>query len=86
MNFVVILAISLVVMIVIIGIFTGRSRDGNRALQSCEARGGECVIENDGNPCVPPDYRANLGKSPCSNYDEDEGRTYVCCLKVFDLD
>ena len=41
-NFIVVIAISVIVMLIVIGIFAGRSSEGSRDLQSCEARGGVC--------------------------------------------
>ncbi len=79
MGFVVILAISLIVMIVIIGIFTGRARDGNRSLQSCEAGGGACVqnVTGGANPCAGPEYIAPVDRVCPSGQ--------VCCQRAFDF-
>ena len=76
MGFVVILAISLVVMIVIIGIFTSRAREGGTAIQGCEARGGKCVsggCQND------PEVTAMQITGTCPG-------SQVCCLRRFDED
>lgn len=42
-NFIVIIAIALIVMFVVIAIFTSRASEGDQNLRSCEARGGVCV-------------------------------------------
>lgn len=58
MNFVVVLAIALIVMVIIIGIFASRSSEGNKNLKGCEARNGVCVS---GTSCSGSD--ASLGAS-----------------------
>jgi hypothetical protein len=65
MNFVVVLAIALIVMVIIIGIFATRSSEGNKNLQGCEGRNGVCVESYDGSDgttfssgCPPENARA----------------------------
>ncbi len=41
-NFIVIVAIALIVMFVVLGIFTSRTREADDTLSSCVAVGGDC--------------------------------------------
>lgn len=84
MNFVVMLAISLIVMIVVIGIFVGRSSDGNRNLRACESQNGYCLI---GHTFCPPNH-ANASTVRITGALCYEGNTnnvvqgnYVCCVR-----
>lgn len=55
MNLIIIAAILLIVLVVILFIFTGRAKDFTKGVESCEAKGGECVYEGHNNyPCEGP--------------------------------
>ena len=87
MGFIVILAISLVVMIIVIGIFVARSRDGDMGLRSCEARNGVCVLgatSCTGNHNNYP-LASNIPIFGAICYDGNNNardpNTYVCCMR-----
>lgn len=83
-NFIVIIAISLVVMLVVIGIFAARSSEGNENLRSCEARNGVCTsasscdeAEEDGASSTPM-----MGAVCYDDEDKDEvDDDQTCCIR-----
>ena len=85
MGFVVILAISLVVMIIVIGIFVARSRDGDMGLRSCVGRNGICL---EGRTSCPTDHpeASNVPVFGAVCYNEQTmeplaSNSYVCCMR-----
>ena len=85
MSFIVILAISLIVMLIIIGIFASRSSEGNQNLRSCEGRGGICIAADTQCP-GDSDHASStpLFGGICFTNGERDNR--VCCLRKFDDD
>ncbi|MFP4656314.1 MAG: hypothetical protein ACLFNK_01930 [Candidatus Woesearchaeota archaeon] len=93
-NFIVMIAIALIVMFVVIGIFTSRTNEGNQNLQSCEARGGVCVGTEGNHPDICKDsYDTNYengdkstGKpifgAHCFSDGEKDDRS--CCIREKD--
>lgn len=90
MNFIVVFAIALIVMVIIIGIFASRANEGNQGLQSCEARNGICVEDSCGSGATPVNSRQLPSGSKVSNIPlvgakcyQDDGtirQETVCCL------
>jgi hypothetical protein len=67
--------IALVVMIVLLVLFTGKSGDLERGLLDCEAKGGSCLIES-----VCKDKEGTLARAfDCSASSVNDG---VCCFGV----
>ncbi len=79
-NFIVMVAIALIVMAVIIMIFLNKSKEGSSAFSSCELSGGICVS---GTSCIG---KSNYGALPqavsgtCVAKD-GEVNPKVCCLR-----
>ncbi|MFP4117710.1 MAG: hypothetical protein ACLFTR_02190 [Candidatus Woesearchaeota archaeon] len=84
-NFIVMIAIALIVMFVVIGIFTSRANEGNQNLQSCEARGGVCV---DQDSCIG-NSKAEASETPmigahCFDDGDDTPNGDACCIREED--
>ncbi|MFP4656315.1 MAG: hypothetical protein ACLFNK_01935 [Candidatus Woesearchaeota archaeon] len=84
-NFIVMIAIALIVMFVVIGIFTSRADEGNQNLQSCEARGGVCV---DQDTCLsnsePEASETPMIGAHCFDDGEDTPNDDTCCIREED--
>ncbi len=84
MNFVVILAIALIVMVIIIGIFSSNAREGDKNLRSCEIRNGVCV---DNGPCPGSGVNSDQASSTpifgakCYDDQGEVDKEAVCCLR-----
>ena len=92
-NFIVVIAIALIVMFVVIGIFTSRASEGDQNLRSCEARGGVCVQHNQtgaaGSPRCPgnkPNEASNVPMigAHCFGTDNQPDASQTCCVRKRD--
>jgi hypothetical protein len=63
--------IALVVMVVLLLLFTGKTNVLEQGLVDCEAKGGQCVV---GESCYDGQIKQNF--FDCSGYEGDR----VCCL------
>ena len=75
MDVIIIAAISLVVLVVLIAIFTGKLGQFTREIKDCGAQGGACMVEED---CKERDGAILPGKTSC---DENSGAP-KCCIQT----
>jgi|TARA_B100000315_G_scaffold252180_1_gene288411 uncharacterized membrane protein YqiK len=70
-NIIIIAVLVLVVLVVLITIFSEKTGESVRILESCNGRGGDCI---DGDECRDGETEMSQGKC---------GGNEVCCIKVF---
>lgn len=75
LQFIIIAAIMLVVLVVVIAIFVQRMRESSQNLESCGVKGGVCRPDE----CEQGETKTTIGKC-------DEDKNEVCCLKVLEND
>ncbi len=73
-NVIIIATLSLIVLVVLVAIFSGRARIFSQSLESCAVKQGGCKPS----PC--PDGYASVSNTEC----EKDKANPICCVKVFD--
>ncbi|MBW2977137.1 hypothetical protein KY347_06870 [Candidatus Woesearchaeota archaeon] len=73
-NTIILAALALIVLVVLIAVFTGKSGDTVKILEDCGSRGGSCVGED----------RCNAVKIPNICQDTPEGTPQICCVEIKD--
>ncbi len=83
MDVIIIAAISLVVLVVLIAIFTGRLGKFTAEIKDCQAQGGTCLSEAD---CRSQQMAILPGKTSCSVDADNDGlpdaNSPKCCISI----
>ena len=74
-NVIILAVIGLVVLVILIVMFSKKSGESIKIIESCDSRGGDCKLEKDG--CGASEFKIAGVKCP-----DKDGEKQICCVRA----